>query len=191
VSAVEVLPADAWTPQYAAEHVIASWRDAVESIIETGRRLIEAKARVGHGHWQDTVALLPFGDSTARKLMQIAAHPDLANRDHATDLPASWYTLSVLAQLPPGEIPERIAAGEITPELDRATAQQWANFYGAARQEALTAWSAGFDALTAALAYVVSCQPPASIPSSYPSPADWADRVGRLSEAVREWEGTE
>jgi hypothetical protein len=167
VSAVEVLPADAWTPQYAAEHVIASWRDAVESIIETGRRLIEAKARVGHGHWQDTVALLPFGDSTARKLMQIAA------------------------QLPPGEIPERIAAGEITPELDRATAQQWANFYGAARQEALTAWSAGFDALTAALAYVVSCQPPASIPSSYPSPADWADRVGRLSEAVREWEGTE
>ena len=130
-----VISAGEWTPQEAADHVRQAWQNAVESIVETGRRLIEAKARVGHGRWLDTVALLPFGDSTARKLMAVASHPDLANRDHGTDLPPSWRTLAVLAQLPAGEIAKRIESGEITPEIDRATAQQLASSFLTAQQE--------------------------------------------------------
>ena len=120
----QLLAPGEWTPEQAAAYVVEPWQKAVGSIVETGRRLAEAKKRVSHGSWLLTVGLLPFGDSTARKLMQIAAHPDLSNQEHVTDLPASWGTLSVLAQLPPGEIPKRIEAREITAELDRATAQQ-------------------------------------------------------------------
>ena len=135
MSADVVLTPGEWTPQQAATHVSEAWQNAVESIVETGRRLIEAKQRVGHGWWLDTVALLPFSERTARALMQVATHPDLGNRQHAADLPASWYTLSVLAQLPPGEVAKRIESGEITPDIDRATAQEIAASYRAAEDE--------------------------------------------------------
>jgi hypothetical protein len=184
----EVLPLDAWTPDYAAEHVTAAWQAAVESIVETGRRLIEAKERVGHGRWLDTVALLPFSERTSRYLVEIASHPDLSNRHHGADLPAAWRTLAVLAQLPEGEIPKRIAAGEITPELDRATAQGWVTFYTAAAQEALNAWSDASDGLTRALSYALTYQPPASLPDAHVSVVDFRERVARLLQAVNGWE---
>lgn len=117
-----IAPGD-WSPSEAAAHVSEAWQNAVDSIVETGRRLIEAKQRVGHGNWLPTVEMLPFSERTAQMLIRVAQHPDLANPNHGADLPPSWRTLAVLAQLPPGEIPKRIEAGEITPELDRATAQ--------------------------------------------------------------------
>jgi hypothetical protein len=61
--------------------------------------------------------------------MQIAQHPDLSNHQHAGDLPASWTTLATLAQLPPGEIPRRIQAGDITPGLGRHAAAEIAAAY--------------------------------------------------------------
>jgi hypothetical protein len=176
---------DVWTPQQAADHVSEAWQDAVESIIETGRRLIEAKERVGHGRWLDTVALLPFGERTARRLMEVARHPDLANRTHGSDLPASWRTLSVLAQLPPGEIPKRIEAGEITPELDRATAQGWAAVYAAAHQESLNAYSEATDGLTRALSWAKTYSPPAEIPDNYVPWAEFVERAASLAEIAR------
>jgi len=124
---IEVLQPNSWTPQEAADYVSEAWQKAVGSIIETGRRLIEAKQRVDHGDWFNAVALMPFGESTADYLMQVAHHPDLSNPQQAGDLPASWYTLSVLAQLPEGEIPDLIAAGEITAETRRIDAQRIVN----------------------------------------------------------------
>lgn len=183
----EVLPADAWTPEQAAEHVRESWQNAVEGIIETGQRLIEAKARVGHGGWLPTVERLPFSERTAQILMQVARHPDLPNPQHVAHLPASWGTLGVLAQLPPGEIPKRIEAHQITPELDRATAQGWANIYGAARQEALNAWSEAVDGLTRALSYAKTYQPPDDIPDNYVSVVEFRERLEALADSTREW----
>ena len=101
---------DEWTPDHAAAWVTEAWQGAVESIVETGRRLAEAKIRVGHGNWLPTVDLLPFSDRTAQMLMAISKHPDISNPHHGSHLPASWRTLSVLAQLPPGEIPRSILA---------------------------------------------------------------------------------
>lgn len=181
-----VMEAGEWTPQEAANHVSEAWQNAVESIVETGRRLIEAKRRVRHGGWLDAVELMPFGDSTARKLMQIAAHPDLSNREHATDLPASWYTLAVLAQLPAGEVARRIEAGEITPELDRATAQQWTSTYAVARQEALNAYSGMTDNVRGALSWWKTYPPPEEIPAAYTPVADvvaWVDELHALVHA--------
>jgi hypothetical protein len=177
-----------WTPEQAAGHVIEAWQGAVESIIETGRRLIEAKDRIEHGGWLPTVGLLPFSEQTARKLMQIARHPDLSNRAHVRDLPASWGTLSVLAQLPPGEIPKRIEAHEITPELERATAQEWAATYSVAKQEALNAYGSAVDGLTAALSYAKTWTPPADITGGHLPVSEFTDRARELLEIAENWE---
>lgn len=123
IVAGEILLAGEWTPKEAAEYVSDSWRNAVESIIETGRRLIEAKQRVDHGNWGAAVELMPFGDSTARLLMQTSAHPVLSNQDYSHDLPASWRTLSILAQLPADEVAALIASGKITPDLQQLEAR--------------------------------------------------------------------
>jgi phage N-6-adenine-methyltransferase len=112
-----------WTAQEAATYVCEAWQNAVESIIETGRRLIEAKQRVGHGKWSAAVEMMPFGDNTAVRLMQIAQHPVLSNPDFNQDLPVSWTTLSLLAQLPAEEVKALISSGDITPELQQAEAK--------------------------------------------------------------------
>lgn len=183
----EIVEAGEWTPQEAAAHVSEAWQNAVESIVETGRRLTEAKQRVGHGRWLDAVALMPFTERTAQRLVLIARHPDLSNATHASHLPASWYTLSVLAQLPAGEVPRRIEAGDITPELERAKAQEIANVYLAGKQEALNAYSQAVDGLTAALSWAKTYPPPDEVPDGYLPIDEFAQRVASLTEVVESW----
>lgn len=120
---VEVPRPNGWTPQQAADYVSDSWRNAVDSIIETGRRLRTAKQRVGTGKWLAAVELMPFGDRTARYLMEVSDHPVLADRKYTSDLPASWMTLATLAQLPPAEVTALIESKRITPELQQAEAK--------------------------------------------------------------------
>jgi hypothetical protein len=182
-----VLEVGEWTPQEAADHVSEAWQNAVESIVETGRRLTEAKQRVGHGRWLDAVTLMPFSEQTARKLMQVAAHPDLSNRAHVRDLPAAWGTLAVLAQLPAGEVTRRIEAGEITPDLDRATAQQWTSTYAVARQEALNAYNSAIDGLTIALSWAKTYTPPVDIPGNYVPVEEFLRRIEALHDLAKEW----
>lgn len=119
----EVLLADQWTPGEAAAYVTDAWQAAVSSIIETGRRLIEAKLRVGHGNWMAAVDLMPFGKSTAEYLMQTAKHPILSNPEYSSSLPAAWRTLSILAQLPPSELTDLIECRRVTPELQQFQAR--------------------------------------------------------------------
>ena len=119
----EVLLAGEWTPREAAEYVTDAWQAAVSSIIETGRRLIEAKLRVGHGNWLAAVDLMPFGRSTAEYLMQTAKHPTLSNPSYSGSLPAAWRTLSILAQLPEAELTDLIKCQRVTPELQQFQAR--------------------------------------------------------------------
>jgi len=176
-----------WTPEHAAAHVAEAWQDAVEAIVETGRRLIEARQRVPEGDWLKAVDRMPFGDRTARYLMQIARHPDLQDRNYNSDLPASWTTLAALAELPAGEIPKRIEAGEITPELRGATARAWAATYGVAKQESLNAYSSAVDGLTVVLSYVKTWTPPADIPASHLPLSEFKERVMALMEITQNW----
>lgn len=44
---------------------------------------------------------LPFGESTAEKLMKIASHPLLSKSEHVPILPPAWGTLYELTKLPP------------------------------------------------------------------------------------------
>jgi hypothetical protein len=123
--------------------------------------------------------------------MTIAQHPDLANHAHVRDLPAAWGTLYVLSQLPPGEIPRRIEAQEITAELTRASAEQMTATYNVARQEALNAWSEGVDGLTGALSYAKTWTPPEDIPDGYVSKAEFIERLTELLEIAQGWETNE
>ena len=119
----EILLPGEWTPGEAAAYVTEAWQAAVSSIIETGRRLTEAKHRVGHGNWLAAVDLMPFGKSTAEYLMQTAKHPTLSNPSYSESLPAAWRTLSILAQLPPDELTDLIECREVTPELQQVQAR--------------------------------------------------------------------
>ena len=112
------------TPEQAARWVAEAWQDTVAAIVETGARLREAKKRVGHGRWDDAVALMPFKERTARYLMAVANHSTISNRQYTADLPASWSTLAVLSQLPEDKAEEFIANGKIHPGLEQKAAKK-------------------------------------------------------------------
>jgi hypothetical protein len=106
--------------EYWINHISASWQNAAESIIETGRRLNKAKDELAHGGFTKMInERLPFGPRTAQMLMTVAKHPVLANPNHGSHLPPSWRTLSELATLPPKTVLARIEDGTITPKMER------------------------------------------------------------------------
>jgi hypothetical protein len=106
-----------------ARDITAAWQKAVDSIIETGSILLEAKQgpyRLKHGTFQTMVRTkLPFNESTARKLMAIARHPVLSNRSHGNVLPPSYGTLYALTKVPDHKLLASIRDGKINPKLER------------------------------------------------------------------------
>ena len=79
----------------------AAWRKAVDSIIETGRILLEAKDgpyRLKHGAFEAMVRTeLPFNERTGQMLMRIARHPILSDAKHVSLLPPKIGTRSDFA----------------------------------------------------------------------------------------------
>ena len=90
----------------------------VESIIETGRLLINAKAALAHGEFIAMVADdLPFTKRTAQRFMAIASCARIANATHVSLLPPSWGTLYELSKLSDDEW--QAIEPHLTPELER------------------------------------------------------------------------
>lgn len=108
-----------------AERITAAYGDSVQAIVEVGRQLAQAKAECSHGEWGELTgqttgkSLLPFTYRTAQRLKAIANNAALSNAAHAPHLPASWYTLAILASLDPDDIERAIADGAIRPEMER------------------------------------------------------------------------
>jgi Protein of unknown function (DUF3102) len=112
---IDVSEAGAWVSR-----ITAVWQQSVQAIIEVGRLLIAAKAALPHGEFGKMIASdLPFSDSTARKLMAIAADKKLSNREHVNVLPPSWGTLYELTKLEPEQFEARIASGAIRADMER------------------------------------------------------------------------
>ena len=87
--------------------VWAAWKQGVESIIETGRRLIEMREQfkdergkwsqlVGRDQWKNR-GLLPFGNTHAQRLIGIAGNRRIV--PHVARLPSDSYTLYQLTRL--------------------------------------------------------------------------------------------
>lgn len=112
-----------------AEEIAGAYGNSVDAIIEVGRKLQQAKAECSHGEWGELTGettnkpLLPFSPRTAQRLKNIAGNAALSNPTHGTDLPASWRTLAILAQLDPEDIEAAIADGTIHPEMERKDAE--------------------------------------------------------------------
>jgi hypothetical protein len=104
-------------------YISEPWQKAVESIVETGQRLIEARENIEHGEWENIFKdNKPFSISTAKRLINIAEHPVLSNRAHAPVLPPSWYTLYEISQIPEYLLLHMIKDGRVHPELTRREA---------------------------------------------------------------------
>ncbi len=116
--------------EYWAPKIHAEWRKSIEGILGVGRQLIAAKESCEHGeflrmfkgHENAVSEPVPFGDRSARMLMELAVHPVLSDRKFVSDLPQSWGTLYELAKLDDETLIAGIKAGEITPETTRAQA---------------------------------------------------------------------
>jgi hypothetical protein len=102
------------------DRIAGAWGKQVESIIETGQCLIEAKAELDHGAFEAMVqSKLPFTPGTARRLKTIAEHQIISNQAHAPVLPASWMTLYELTKLSPEILLAKLKDGSIHPKLER------------------------------------------------------------------------
>ncbi|MFU8858386.1 MAG: hypothetical protein ACNA8S_15450 [Deferrisomatales bacterium] len=74
-------------------------------------------------------AELPFTERTARYFMTVAEAEHLSNRNHGSDLPASWRTLAVLARLAPEHFEEAVADHRIGAEMTRREAEDLVRYY--------------------------------------------------------------
>jgi hypothetical protein len=106
---------------YFLERIRAHWNKQVETILETGRLLIQAKDELEHGKFQNMVnKQLPFGPRTAQMLMAVAKNPALSNAKYISHLPPSWGTLYDLAGLPESELIRLIETRAVRPDMERS-----------------------------------------------------------------------
>jgi hypothetical protein len=100
-----------------------AWRQSVESIIESGQVLIEAKVALkkakGHGNWMLFLEKIKLNDRTANYLMKIAENPVLTNSKHASNLPRSWFTLAKMTDLENSQLETLLDEGKINAETER------------------------------------------------------------------------
>jgi hypothetical protein len=106
------------------EQIKAAWRESVFGVIETGEVVVKAKKDLGYGNWvrlfekdDEGKRRVPFGLSTAERLMDIAA--DARIRRNAPILPTSWYSLYLLTRLTDQDFDYLLRVGTIAPELTR------------------------------------------------------------------------
>src|SRR5215471_14471820 len=118
-----------------ARRIDAAWKvteDAdeqkVRAIIETGRRLQDARDQLGYGPYGKLFAaangVKAFDQDKAERLRKIAANPALANSAHARKLPATWYVLFVLSAIPAPVLDQLIADGVVHRDLERSDAER-------------------------------------------------------------------
>jgi hypothetical protein len=116
--------------EYWAPKIHGEWRKSIEGILGVGRQLIAAKEACEHGeflrlfkgHENAVSDHVPFGVSTADKLMEVARNEVISNSEFVPNLPQSWGTLYELTKLDDETLIAGIKAGEITPETTRAQA---------------------------------------------------------------------
>ena len=107
------------------ERITACWRGSVEAIIEAWRLLTAAKATLVHGEFLAMIEQqLPFGASTAQRLMAIAADRRLTIAAHGQHLPPHWRTLYELTKLDDEQFQVRLGDGTISPDMERADIAQ-------------------------------------------------------------------
>ena len=97
-----------------AKRIADAWTRSIESIIETGQLLKEAKHALPHGQWMKMLqGELPFSLDTGERLMAVANHEVLSDKEFFKFLPRSIDSLRRLAAFDADELRELIADGVI------------------------------------------------------------------------------
>jgi hypothetical protein len=179
--------------EYWAERIGRAHAASVEAIVNTGRELLAAKAKLPHGEWGRLTGqttrqpMLPFGWRSAQTLMAIASHPALSNAQHVAHLPPSWGTLAVLSQLPADVVERQIADEVIHPELDRKTAEQLVlEHKQAAQPKSEPLWPSDKTSPTIAEPPALSSAREAELDAQLGQALSEAERESRQSEEIRE-----
>jgi hypothetical protein len=120
-----------------AEIIGTDFRQSVEATIAAGRHLQEAKNQLDdeRGEFLQLLDRIGIHETTACKLMRIAAHPVISDFSHVKKLPLAWGTLYELTTLPIDVFEAKLADGTVTPETERKDVEALkATLKGEARQ---------------------------------------------------------
>lgn len=116
-------PAKARTRGQWAAVINGNWRKSIESIIQTGRDLIAAKAELPNGQFGKMIAEdLDFTPRMAQQLMTIAGHPQIGKANSRSQLPASWRVLFALSELEESDFEWAKQRGLVTKETSLRSA---------------------------------------------------------------------
>jgi hypothetical protein len=99
-----------------------AWSRSVESVIQVGRMVKEAKDALGVSY-SLLETQLPFSSTVAAFLIKIAENPVLSNPAYFSRLPNGYNTLYHLTSVDEGQLIEQIENGEITPNFTLARAK--------------------------------------------------------------------
>lgn len=108
--------------EYWVDWVGISWKMAVDYILETCEKLVKLRAQTKHGEWGHAVeARLKLSQRSIKMLIDIGECKIFysQNQKHASDLPASWYTLYMMTKLPEPVLKQKLKAGEINADTQR------------------------------------------------------------------------
>jgi len=101
-----------------SSRINSAWRKTIEGVFETGRLIVAAEAAMPPEQFQYLVKnSLLFDRTTAWRLKAIAKDQRLVA--HVQQLPASWGTLYEITKLPDEEFQQKLARGEINPNMQR------------------------------------------------------------------------
>lgn len=102
------------TVQHYVDRLTPLYNGMKASVIESGKILIEAKAKLPHGEFYTMLQwCLPFTPAQAQMFMRVARNPELANPRNSEHLPTSASTLEVLAKLPAERFDAALVTGKI------------------------------------------------------------------------------
>ncbi|MBF0214857.1 MAG: DUF3102 domain-containing protein [Magnetococcales bacterium] len=103
-----------------AAWITQSWRESMEGIMETGRRLIEAKKTLPHGEFDAMIeSQLPFSRVTALRLRRIAESDRFSNVSPVKHLPTSYSVLYEMLALPQEDFDRLLDSGAINKDTTR------------------------------------------------------------------------
>jgi len=105
--------------EYATE-IKEAWQEALGSILEVCRVLVEAKGTLEAADYNTLInAHLPFSRRTAERLTRIGVDKRLTSKKHRKVLPPHWGSLYELTQLDDEAFDASVDNGEIFPDMER------------------------------------------------------------------------
>lgn len=98
----------------------------VEDWLAAGKELLNAKAVMTAAALNQVIEEMGHSARDARRLVQIASHPEIGSGEWNRFLPPNLTALSELARLSPEQFKEHMAAGNISPDITKRAARKLA-----------------------------------------------------------------